>query len=48
MGKKYSCSSTSVRNYLIQNNYEVNNKNHKLSNVSSDELIDKYEELGSS
>lgn len=48
VGKKYSCSSTSVRNYLIQNNYEVNNKNHKLSNVSSEELINKYEELGSS
>ena len=48
VGKKYSCSGTSVRNYLIQNNYKINNKNHKLSNISPEELINKYEELESS
>lgn len=47
VGEKYNCSATAVRNYLIANNYNLENHNNKLSNINIDEFITNYEELKS-
>lgn len=47
VGKKYNCSSTAVRNYLLKNGYELTNYQAKLRNVSDDEFILNYELLKS-
>ena len=47
VGEKYNCSSTAVREYLLKNNYQIQNHQSKLSNISPQNFIKDYNELKS-
>ena len=45
VGKIYECSSTAVRNYLIQNNYQLTNFQSVFRDIKPEDFIKKYQEL---
>lgn len=47
VGKEFNCSDTAVRNYLLQNGYQLKNFNSKLNNITKEDFIKNYDELKS-